>query len=90
MAHKKSEGIETTIYEGKLAGIFRGFRNYDTIFKFMGGTSWRQDEYLFEYHFLDSPRARIIKIITDIDHKEIFYIEVDGVASAVQVKAAYV
>ncbi len=90
MTHKKAEGIETTIYEGKLAGIFRGFRNHDTIFKFLEGTSWRQDEYFFEYHFLDSPKARITKIITNNDHKEILYIEIDGVMSAVQVKAAYV
>ena len=87
---KKAEGKETIIYEGRLAGIFKGFRNYDTIFRFLEGTSWRQDEYLFEYHFLDSPRAKIVKIVTNNDHKEIFYIEVAGVASPVQVKAAYV
>lgn len=90
MTHRKADGIETEIYEGRIAGIFRGFRNYDTIFKFQGGTSWRQDEYHFEYHYLDSPRARITKVITAADRKEIFYIEVDGVESAVQVKASYV
>ncbi len=89
MAHKKKDGKETEIYEGRIAGIFKGFRNYDTIFKFQGGTSWRQDEYLYEYHYLDSPRARVLKIVTT-EQKEIFYIEVDGVESAVQVKAAYV
>jgi len=85
----KKEGIETHIYEGRLDGIFKGFRNHDTIFKFQGGSSWRQDEYFYRSHHRESPRAQITKILTK-DHKEIFYIEIDGIETPVEVKASYV
>ena len=90
MAEKKEEGIEIEICEGRLSGIFKGFRNYDTIFKFQGGSSWRQDEYFYQYHFRDSPKAKITKITRTKDRKEIFYIEIDGIETPVEVKAAYV
>lgn len=86
---RKEEGKETEIYEGRIAGIFAGFRNYDTIFKFQGGSSWRQDEYFYRSHYRDSPKARIVKITRAIDHKEIFYIEIDGIDTPVEVKASY-
>lgn len=91
MAEKKmkEEGKETEIYEGRLTGIFTGFRNYDTIFRFQGGSSWRQDEYFFRSHYLDSPRARIVKVTRATDNKEIFYIEIHGTDTPVEVKMSY-
>lgn len=77
------------ICEGRIEGIFRGFRNFDTIFKFKSGESWRQNEYHTEYHHLFSPRARIIRIESKIDHSETCYIEVDGVKNRVKVKSVY-
>ena len=87
---KKAEGVETIICDGRIAGLFKGFRNHDTIFKFQGGSSWRQDEYLYEYHYRDSPKATITKVVTTKDRKEILYLEVDGIATPVEVKGAYV
>ena len=85
----KEEGMETDIYEGRLFGIFKGYRNYDTIFKFQGGSSWRQDEYLYRSHYLDSPNAKVVKVLTKKDRKEIFYIEVEGTETPVKVKPSY-
>lgn len=89
----KEKAFEECIHEGRIAGIFTGFRNYDTIFKFEGGSAWRQDEYHFEYHYLYSPKAKIIRVREEtVDHKvfkEIFYIEVEGIKRRVQVKGSY-
>ena len=86
----KDEAKETCICEGRIDGVFTGFRNHDTIFKIQGAGSWRQDEYLYRYHHLFSPKARVMKIVDEENHKEIFYLEVDGVKARVQVKYAYV
>ena len=87
--HEILEGHEDLIYEGRIAGVFTGFRNHDTIFKLQGGISWRQVEYHFEYHYRDSPRVKIVKITNKEKHKEAFYIEVDGVKTRVEVKSSY-
>lgn len=86
---KKEEGKEAEIHEGRLAGIFTGFRNHDTIFHFQGGSSWRQDEYFYRSHYRESPRARIVKVIRKTDQKEFFYIEIDGIETPVEVKPSY-
>ena len=81
---------EKVIVEGKLSGLFKGFCNHDTCFKFIGGSTWRQAEYVHEYHHLDSPRAKIIRAAKE--HKGIidtFYIEVQGVKTRVKVKSSY-
>ena len=85
-----SDILEDCVYEGRIAEIFKGFRNYDTLFKFQGGEIWRQDEYTYEYHHLFSPKAKIIRIRKRGGTKETFYIEIDGVKTRVKVKAAYV
>ena len=87
------DDTEQEICEGRLDGVFSGFRNHDNIFKILGGGAWRQDEYLFQYHHLYSPRARIIKTIDKKNEKEqmeTFYIEVEGVKTRVKVKPSYV
>lgn len=86
---KKDDIDETCVCEGRIDGVFTGYRNYDSIFKIQGGGSWRQDEYLFQYHHLYSPKAKVMKIIRKEDLKEIFYLEIEGVKTRVQVKSAY-
>lgn len=83
------DDIEDCIYEGRIDGVFKGFRNHDTVFRFQGGANWRQDEFFFAYHYLYSPKAKIIKVIDKKNRKELFYIEVDGVKHRVLVKSAY-
>lgn len=87
---KQEELEEVVVLEGKLRGVFTGFRNFDTHFKFIGGYSWRQDEYLYQYHKKDTPRAKIIRVGKKGSPEEIFYIEVDGVTTRVKVKPSYV
>lgn len=90
MADHEDE-VEDLIYEGRLAGVFEGFRNYDTLFKFLGGSTWRQDEYLFKYHYLYSPMAKIVKVRKKKGGQvETFYIEIEGIDTRVKVKSAYV
>lgn len=86
----KPDELEELICEGKIDGIFAGFRNHDTIFKIQGAGSWRQDEYKFEYHHLFSPKAKIVKVIKKDPHREVFYLHVDGVKTQIEVKYAYV
>ena len=81
--------VEDCVSEGLLDGIFAGFRNYDTIFKIQGGGAWRQDEYLFEYHYLYSPKAKVFRVLNKKDRKETFYIQIEGIKTRVQVKYAY-
>lgn len=83
------EELEELIYEGRISGVFHGFRNHDSIFKFSGGSAWRQIEYLFEYHHLYSPKARILKLIDKVTRRERFFIEVDGVTTRAEVKSSY-
>ena len=83
------EVLEVCINEGHLHGIFHGYRNRDTVFKMQGGASWMQDEYLYEHHYLHSPRAKIIKLTDKATHKETFYMEVEGIKGRVRVRLAY-
>lgn len=82
--------IEQVIHEGRISGVFNGFRNHSTLFKFQGGEVWRQDEYFFRYQHLSSPQARIIRAVVKKTRQELFFIEVDGGERRVAVKPAYV
>lgn len=82
--------FEQCVSEGRLNGVFNGFRNHSTLFKFQGGAVWRQDEYFYRYYYLSSPKARILRILTKEDRRELFYIDVDGAERCVLVKPAYV
>ena len=81
---------EEILLEGKLRGVFTGFRNFDTTFRFLGGGVWRQDEYLYTYHKLNSPMAKIIRVTEQrVTRKETYYIEVYSVPKRVKVRPAY-
>lgn len=81
---------EEIVLEGKLRGVFTGFRNYDTCFRFQSGGLWRQDEYLYTYHKINSPMAKIIRVVEQrATRKESFYIEVQGVPKRVKVRPSY-
>lgn len=84
-----SDDTEECIYEGRLAEIFKGFRNHDTLFKVQGGGTWRQDEYKYEYHYLYTPKVRIFRVQKKGNPNEVFYLEVEGVKTRVKVKSAY-
>ncbi len=81
---------EAVIVEGRLSGLFKGFCNRDTCFKFIGGSIWRQCEYVYEYHHRASPKARIIRAAkTDRRSLDVFYIEIEGVKTRVKVRSNY-
>lgn len=89
MAHKEEE-VERCVHEGRIDGLFKGFKNRDTIFKIRGCGCWRQAEYVCEYHHLDSPKARIIGIMDKKLRIEFFYIEIEGIKTRVKVLRHYV
>ena len=51
----------SSIEEGRLRGAFRGFHNRDTIFEFVGGRKWRQNEYRYQYQYAYMPEARVVE-----------------------------
>ncbi|MDP1526115.1 MAG: hypothetical protein Q8M20_09915 [Rhodocyclaceae bacterium] len=81
--------VAEIVYEGRIDGVFKGFRNHDTLFKLQGGSTWRQFEYYFEYRHLFSPKITIYKIRNKSNGKEIFFMAVDGVKTMVEVKSSY-
>ena len=78
--------IVELVEEGRIYGVFNGFRNHDTLFKLQGGHTWRQFEYHFEYHHLFSPRVRIYKIVSRKSGHEAFFLAVEGVHTVIEVK----
>ncbi len=81
---------DQVIVEGRLSGLFKGFCNRDTCFKFVGGSTWRQCDYVYEYHHIASPQAKIIRAAkTNRRSLDVFYLEVRGVKTRVQVKSNY-
>lgn len=70
------------IAEGQLKGSFKGFKNRDMIFEFIGGKAWRQAEYKYHYHYAYMPRAKVIYE----GGRYLLYIE--GISDPVEVKPA--
>jgi hypothetical protein len=66
------------VEEGQLKGSFRGFHNRETVFKFQGGGTWRQNEYKYNYHYAYMPQA---KVVDDDGYR----LEVDGMSDSVKV-----
>ena len=48
---RSKEEIMAVIEEGDLRGAFKGFRNRDTIFEFMYGNKWKQNQYKYNYFY---------------------------------------
>ena len=67
------------VEEGQLRGSFRGFKNRDTVFEFIGGTKWKQAEYKYNYHYAYMPRAKVVQ------NGGRFILEVEGMDDTVEV-----
>jgi hypothetical protein len=67
------------IYDGRLKGAFKGFRNRDTVFKFTNGQKWRQCVYKYHYHYAYRPAAKIIQTGSG------YVLKVDGMNDSVEV-----
>lgn len=67
------------VVDGQLKGAFKGFKDRETVFEFFGGGKWRQNEYKYQYYYAYMPRAKVI------DRGGAYYLQVDGIADAVQV-----
>ncbi len=72
----------SVIEDGQLKGSFKGFKNRDTVFKFVGGGKWRQNQYRYHYHYAYMPHAKVVD-----DHGR-FMLYVEGVDEPVEVKRA--
>lgn len=67
------------VENGTLKGIFKGFKNRDTIFIFTNGSKWQQNEYKYHYHYVYRPHAKVI------EKPGYFVLEVDGMNDSVKV-----
>jgi hypothetical protein len=67
------------VQEGKLRGSFYGFKDRHTLFDFVGGGRWRQNESRYQYHYAYMPHARVV----DDDGRYMLY--ADGVDDPVEV-----
>lgn len=68
------------VEEGQLKGLFRGFRNRDTIFEFYRGQRWKQADYKSHYYYSYMPQAKVI-----LDEGR-FILQVDGMGDSVVVR----
>lgn len=68
-----------TIEEGRLKGAFRGFHDRNTVFEFVGGGKWKQNEYKYHYHYTYMPDAKVV------DEGGAYLLHVDGVSESVVV-----
>lgn len=51
----------TIIEEGQLNSDFNGFKDTNTIFTFfLSGSSWKQNEYKYNYHYSYMPNAKVV------------------------------
>lgn len=66
--------------QGSLKGAFKGFKDRDTIFEFVGGRKWRQAEYKYLYHYAYMPDAKVV----DEGGRCMLYVE--GVDEPVEVR----
>ena len=67
------------IEDGMLKGTFKGFKNRETIFVFINGSKWQQNEDKYHYFYAHKPNAKVIK-------KPGYYVlEVDGMNDSVKV-----
>ncbi len=65
--------------DGTLKGTFKGFKNRETIFVFINGSKWQQNEDKYHYYYAHKPNAKVIK-------KPGYYVlEVDGMNDSVKV-----
>ncbi len=68
------------ISKGTIKGKFKGFKNSYTIFEFMDGQKWRQNESKFLNHYAYNPEAQIVF------KDEKYYLEVKGISEIVEVR----
>lgn len=72
-----------SIAEGYLKGAFKGFRNRESIFEFVGQSrTWRQAEYKYLYHYAYRPAAMVIQ-----DGGRLL-LRVEGLSETVEVRPA--
>lgn len=51
----------TIIEKGQLDGDFNGFKDTNTVFTFfLSGSSWKQNEYKYSYHYSFMPNAKVV------------------------------
>ena len=66
--------------QGRLKGIFKGFKNRGTTFQFYGGGKWKQMEYKYNYQYFYMPDAKVVY------EKGCYMMHVDGIDEPVEVK----
>ena len=69
----------SVVYKGTIKGKFKGFKN-NTVYEFMDGAKWRQNETKFLNQFKLSPEVQIIF------KENKYYMEVRGIDEKVEVK----
>jgi hypothetical protein len=67
------------VEKGQLKGAIRGFRNRETVFQFLSGRKWRQNEYKYLYHYSYMPQARVIET------NGRYLLQIEGINDAVEV-----
>ncbi len=64
---------------GNLKGNFSGFRDRSTLFEFVDGRRWRQNESTYYYHYAYYPEAVIV------EERGMYYLKVSGIAGKLEV-----
>lgn len=75
-------GRHMAIEQGQLKGSFKGFKDRDTIFEFMGGGKWRQAVYQYSYYYAYMPNAKVVQ------EGGSYMLYVDGMDDHVEVRRA--
>jgi hypothetical protein len=70
------------VAEGRLKGVFKGFRNRNTIFEFSEGPRWRQAKYKYRFHIAIMPRARVV------ERAGAHFLYVEGIEEPIEVRIA--
>jgi hypothetical protein len=69
-----------TTWEGRIAGIFEGYRG-GRVHELSDGSHWRQEDRTDEYVYRESPKARLLRD----PGTGLTYLDVEGTSSVVRV-----
>ena len=68
------------ITEGKIKGSFNGFRNKQTVFEFVNGKKWQQDEHKIKHVHAHMPMAQVT------EESGLYYLSIASMGDKVKVK----
>lgn len=67
------------IESGQIEGEFNGFKDNSTIFKFLGGSKWQQNEFKYVFQYMFMPKAKVI------EEMGLYFLEIENMNDRVKV-----